>query len=88
MGGYRGGRKRGTKNKKTNLFALCEEEQINVFREMLLEVKEMPRGAQGRFRKLAECAAYLYAKPKDMDITPEQVREHLEAIADDSERSA
>lgn len=83
-----GGRRKGSKNKNTDLFSLCEKEQINVFKEMLLEIKAMDIGESGRFNKLSQCAQYLYAKPKEVEVTTEQVRAHLESVVDDSERSA
>lgn len=92
MGMYRGGRPRGTKNKRTDLHAACDRMEINVFEEMLLEVKRLPLGEQSRFNKLVQCAQYLYSKPKDeMDLnqfTPEEIRDYLVSLVKNVPSSA
>lgn len=79
MGLYRGGRKPGTKNKRTDLFSLCDEKKINVFSEML-DMAMNEQDPDKKFRKFKDLAEYLYFKPKDpgdVNLTPEQVREMI-----------
>lgn len=65
------GRPVGSKNKKTNLFAMCEELKVDVFREMLQGAAN-ETDADKRFIKFKEIAPYLYAKKKDIEITIEE----------------
>lgn len=81
MGLYRGGRKKGTKNKRTDLFRKCDEVGLDVFVRMLeiaLEYKNQP---DKQWPKLVILAQYLYSKPKDesdiSDFTPEEIREYI-----------
>ena len=79
MGLYRGGRPRGTKNKKTDLFRKCDEMKVDVFEE-LLTLANGELIPDKRFNKFFKLAEFLYAKPKDqgeVELTPEQVREMI-----------
>jgi hypothetical protein len=79
MGLYRGGRPRGTKNKKTDLFRKCDEVGLDVFTRML-ELAVKYKDTEKEWPKLKELAQYLYAKPKDegeQNLTPEQIREMI-----------
>lgn len=73
------GRPPGAKNKKTNLFAMCEEKGINVFEELLTSAaaEEDP---DKRFHKFKEIAPYLYAKKKEvLNLADAPVEELLDA---------
>lgn len=79
MGLYRGGRQKGSKNKRTDLFSKCESVGLDVFTRML-ELAIKYKDTDKEWAKLKELAQYLYAKPKDsgeQDLTPEQVREMI-----------
>lgn len=80
MGLYRGGRPKGTKNKRTDLHAKCESVGLDVFSRML-ELALAEKDKQGEWSKLNQLAQYLYAKPKDepdiSKFTPDQIREYV-----------
>lgn len=80
MGLYRGGRKKGTKNKRTDLFAKCERVGLDVF-ERLLTLALEARDTKGEWTKLSKLAEYLYSKPKEesdiSDFSPEEIREYI-----------
>lgn len=67
LGHKTGGRKAGTPNKKTNLFAMCEEKGINVFAE-LLDSAAAEEDPDKRFNKFRDIAPYLYAKKKEIEV--------------------
>lgn len=73
------GRPVGSKNKKTNLFAMCEEMGIDVFKEML-QGAAAEIDPDKRFNKFKEIAPYLYAKKKETEhkFTPEQLLDMAE----------
>ena len=79
-----GGRRKGSKNKRTDLFRLCEEKKINVFSEML-DIAMNELDPDKKFSKLKDCAIYLYSKPKDesdiSDFTPEEIRDYIMSAA-------
>lgn len=87
MGLYRGGRAKGSKNRKTDLFRKCEDKGLDVFERMLeLAIKE--RDQQGEWSKLKVLAEYLYFKPKDpgeINLTPEQIREMIREWTSDAD---
>lgn len=58
------GRPHGSKNKRTNLFAICEEMGIDVFKEMVT-MAVMEVDPEKRFSKMRDIAPYLYAKQKE-----------------------
>jgi hypothetical protein len=73
------GRQLGTPNKKTNLFAICDEVGLNVFKEMV-SLANKTRDAELRFAKLKEIAPYLYAKKKEtLNLTDHNPDELLNA---------
>lgn len=72
------GRKKGTPNKKTNLFAICEEVGLNVFKEMV-KLASKTIDDDVRFSRLKEIAPYLYAKKKDISLTDLSAEELLDA---------
>lgn len=79
MGLYRGGRQKGSKNKKTDLFAKCEKMSVDVFEEMLIIAMDeaIPDKRFSKFKALAE---FLYARPKDqgeVNLGPEEIREMI-----------
>lgn len=80
MGLYRGGRPRGTKNKRTDLHARCASVGLDVF-ERMLEIALEKKGTTEEWSKLRELAMYLYAKPKEVELSADQVRGYLEAVA-------
>ncbi len=86
------GRKPGSKNKKTDLFARCEEHGIDVFDELLLSAaRELD--PDKRFFKFKEIAPYLYAKKKEVLTLSEIPVEELlkaaeEGLTDDSAKEA
>lgn len=84
---YRGGRKPGTKNKRTDLHAKCESVGLDVFSRML-ELAMAARDTDEEWGKLRELASYLYAKPKEIELTADQVRSFLENAAHEPSRSA
>jgi hypothetical protein len=89
MGLYRGGRPKGTKNKRTDLFSKCEKVGLDVF-ERLLELAIANKGQPGEWRALMDLAQYLYFKPKDpgdVTMTPEQVRELIREWTKDAQSS-
>lgn len=70
------GRKKGTPNKKTDLFGICAEVGLDVFKEMVtIAAKTLDDGE--RFSRLKELAPYLHAKKKEVlnlnDYTPEEL---------------
>ena len=77
---YRGGRKAGSKNKRTDLHAICEKHGVNVFEEMLLLAIEETDKSR-RFNKFSQLAQFLYSKPKEeLDLSkfsPEEIREYV-----------
>ncbi len=88
MGLYRGGRKKGSKNRNTDLHAKCAEMNVDVFKEMLTMALE-ENDKSKRFNRFKELAQYLYAKPKEVELSADQVTAYLEAVANnDSTRSA
>lgn len=80
MGLYRGGRPKGSKNKRTDLHAKCESVGLDVF-ERMLEIALSKRDTVEEWSKLRELAQYLYAKPKEVELSADQVRHYLEAVA-------
>lgn len=87
MGLYRGGRPKGTKNKKTDLFRKCDEIGVDVFTELLTIAHSEPIPDK-RFSKFHKLAEFLYAKPKDqgeVELTPEQVREMIREWSRDAD---
>jgi hypothetical protein len=86
-----GGRQKGTPNKKTNLFAICDEVGLNVFKEMVT-LASLAIEPNDRFSKLRELAPYLYAKKKEVlnldDHTVEELIETAEKkLSDTSEET-
>ncbi len=76
------GRPPGAKNKKTDLFAICAELGIDVFREMVtLAAHEIDK--EKRFEKLQAVAPYLYAKKKEVLNLSDHTAEELLAAAED-----
>lgn len=61
------GRRAGTPNKKTNLFALCEEHQVNVFEDMLITASNIQDDKE-RFYFMKEILPYLHARKKEIEI--------------------
>lgn len=82
-----GGRPKGSKNKSTDLHAKCKSVGLDVF-ERMLELAMQAKGTQNEWPRLRELAPYLYAKPKEVEISAEQVRGYLESVANDSKASA
>lgn len=86
-----GGRKAGTPNRKTNLFAMCDEMKINVFEEMLVGASK-ETDPDKRFHKFKEIAPYLYAKKKEVvnldDHTPEELIEAAEKKIDGTQEAS
>lgn len=79
MGLYRGGRKPGSKNKRTDLFAKCDKIGVDVFEE-LLELAHGEPIPDKRFSKFFKLAEFLYAKPKDqgeVQLTADEIREWI-----------
>lgn len=73
------GRKKGSKNKRTDLFALCEELGVDVMREMITLASEEP-DKELRFSKLRDIAPYLYARKKEvLNLADQPVEELLKA---------
>lgn len=76
-----GGRKKGTKNKSTDLHAKCARLDVDVFEEMLkLAINTDAKKQQSKFSRFAKCAEYLYSRPKDTgesELTAEQIREWI-----------
>lgn len=62
-----GGRQKGTPNKKTDLFRMCEERGICVFTE-LLNGAASEDDPDKRFLKFKDIAPYLYAKKKEIEL--------------------
>lgn len=88
MGLNRGGRPKGAKNKRSaDLHAKCEKVGLDVF-ERMLEICLAKQGTNEEWSKLRELAVYLYARPKEVELSADQVRGYLEAVANDSTRSA
>jgi len=84
MGMYRGGRPKGTKNKRTDLHAKCESVGLDVFSRML-EICLEKQGTNEEWSKLRELAQYLYAKPKEVELSADQVKHYLEAVANNTD---
>lgn len=79
MGLYRGGRPKGTKNKKTDLFRKCDLHNVDVFEELLL-IAVNESVPDKRFQKFYKLADFLYARPKDQgeqELTADDVREWI-----------
>lgn len=79
MGLYRGGRKKGSKNKATDLHAKCTEVGLDVF-SRLLELAVLNRDTPTEWSSLMGLVPYLYAKPRDSgesELTAEQIREWI-----------
>lgn len=75
-----GGRPKGAKNKRTDLFAKCDLHKVDVFEECLLIAmnEAIPDKRFSKFMKLAE---YLYARPKDdgeRQLTADEIREWIQ----------
>lgn len=90
--GYKtGGRKAGTPNKKTDLFAVCAAKGIHVFEEML-SIAMTTTSPHDRFNMLKEIAPYLYAKKKEVlklqDHSPEELLEAAEELLDGPKETA
>jgi hypothetical protein len=87
MGLYRGGRKKGTKNKRTDLFRKCDEVGLDVFTRMLEIAIKYQDEPTKQWPKLIVLAQYLYAKPKDesdiSDFSPEEIREYIMRAVDE-----
>lgn len=85
------GRKAGTPNKRTDLFAVCAAKGISVFEEMLT-IALTTTDPDKRFGMLKEIAPYLYAKKKEVlkleDHSPEELIETAEKLIDGSKDSA
>lgn len=82
-----GGRVAGTPNKKTNLFAMCEEKGLNVFAEML-DGAASESDPDKRFNKFKDLAPYLYARKKEVAMslaehTPEELLDAAEKLLDE-----
>lgn len=66
------GRPPGSKNKNTDLLAMCKELGIDVFKEML-------QGAANeidpdkRFLKFKDIAPYLYARKREVEVTVSEI---------------
>lgn len=76
-----GGRKAGTPNKKTNLFAMCAAKGINVFEEMLSSAAA-EKDPDKRFQKFRDIAPYLYPKKKEVTNIEDIPAEELLDIAE------
>lgn len=81
------GRPKGSRNKSTDLHAKCKAAGLDVFERMLALALEA-NGKDYEWTRLKELAQYLYAKPKEVDITEDQVRAYLDAVINDTQRSA
>ena len=64
----RGGRKKGTPNKKTqDLMAMCEARGINLFEAFLEIIEDVNADPNLRFSALKEAAQYVYPKRKAIE---------------------
>ena len=73
------GRPKGSKNKNTDLLAICAEKGINVFAEMLT-IAVTTVDPLVRFGMLKEIAPYLHAKKKEvLNLSDTPVEELLKA---------
>lgn len=78
-----GGRIKGVKNKpRLDLLALCAEQGIDVFYE-LLEMASSEMDTHKRFEKFKELAPYLYPKQRSIDVT---MKSEIEAQAEAFEK--
>ena len=79
------GRPVGSKNKRQDLFALCESKGINVFEEML-QIAITEEDHEKRFGMLRDLAPYMYAKKKEIlnlnDHSPEELLDAAEEQLD------
>ena len=62
-----GGRTKGTPNKATPLFAVCEEVELDVFKEMVLIAKRQSDDVI-QFGMLRDIAPYLHARKKAIEV--------------------
>lgn len=75
------GRQPGSKNKKTDLFAMCDEVGLNVFKEMIT-LASQTLDPETRFSKLRDIAPYLYAKKKEVLNLEDHSTEELLDVAE------
>ncbi len=70
------GRPVGSKNKRTNLLSICEENGINLFEEQLLAAMD-EADKDKRFSKFSELMPYVYARKKETlnlsELSPEEL---------------
>lgn len=66
-----GGRKKGTPNKRTALFEICEDLGVDPFREMLVAYKELDE-PRDRIAALKEICQYVYPKLKSVEHSADQ----------------
>ncbi len=72
------GRPPGSKNKRTDLFALCDELGVDVMKEMIT-LAAMTIDPDARFSKMRDIAPYLYAKKKEiLNLDDHSVEELIE----------
>lgn len=69
-----GGRKKGLET----LFQICERHGVNPFEKMVEIAKAT--SDEFSFNRWEKIAAYIYAKPKEVEINEEQVRDYLESV--------
>lgn len=86
MGLYRGGRPKGSKNKSTDLHAKCKSVGLDVF-ERMLEIALQKRDTSEEWGKLKELAQYLYAKPKEIELSADLVRHYLETVVSEDKEA-
>lgn len=83
-----GGRPKGSKNKRTDLHAICVKHDVNVFEEMLIIAMKTEENKENlKFNRFAKIAEWLYARPKEMEISEDQVRTYLELVANEPKGS-
>lgn len=80
------GRQKGSKNKRTDLFAICAEYGIDVFAE-LVKGAALEMDPDKRHQKMLDIAPYLYAKKKESTITL-SAEEHISAAEELLEQPA
>lgn len=86
MGLNRGGRPKGAKNRRSaDLHEKCQRVGLDVF-ERMLEIALAKRDTNEEWNKLRELAVYLYARPKEVELSADQVKTYLEAVASGNEQ--
>ncbi len=85
------GRPAGSKNRKQDLFAICDAKGINLFEEQLTAAM-MEKDPDKRFSKFSELLPYVYAKKREVlnleDHTPEELIETAEKLIDGSKEAS